>query len=142
MTDQGSVFTGQKMKEFSYETRIKLLTSSPYYTQENGQVEASNKIIICLIRKHVGKKPKNWHKTLDKVLSACRKSPKEATNATPFRLTYEHYVVLPVQIYLQSARIQRQNDIPSKHYWNMMLDKLVDLDDERLVALDILIWKK
>ncbi|XP_050890029.1 uncharacterized protein LOC127095368 [Lathyrus oleraceus] len=35
-TDQSSVFTGRKMKEFSSQTRIKLLTLTPYYAQENG----------------------------------------------------------------------------------------------------------
>lgn len=50
--------------------------------------------------KHVEKKPKNWHKTLDQVLWASQTSLKEATDTTPFRLTYVHDVVLPVEIYL------------------------------------------
>lgn len=54
-TDQGSIFIGRKMQEFPSEVGIKLLTSTPYYAQENGQVEATNKIIIGLIKKHVGK---------------------------------------------------------------------------------------
>jgi hypothetical protein len=33
-------------------------------------------------------------------------------------------------------------EIPSEHYENLMLDELVDLDDERLQALDILIRQK
>lgn len=53
----------------------------------------------------MGKKPKNWHKTLDQDLWACLTSSKEAMNTTPFRLTYGHKVVLPVKIYLQSTRI-------------------------------------
>ena len=117
---------------------FKLLTSRPYYAQANGQVEATNKVIINLIKKHVGKKPKNWHKTLDQILWACRTSPEEATGTTPFRLTYGHDAVLPVEICLQSTRIQKHQDIPSQVYWNMMLDELIDLDEERLRALDLL----
>ena len=64
--------------------------------------------------------------------------PKEATNSTHFWLTYEHDAVLPVEIYLQSTRIQRQNKIPYEFYWNMMLDELVDLDEEMLNALELL----
>ncbi|WJX95108.1 hypothetical protein P8452_76467 [Trifolium repens] len=52
-TDQGSVFTGRKMVEFAQQTGFKLLTSTPYYAQANGQVEAANKIIIGLIKKHI-----------------------------------------------------------------------------------------
>lgn len=65
LTDQGSMVTGRKMQEFASEMGIKLLTSTPYYAQANERVEATNKTIISLIKKHVGKKPKNWHRTLD-----------------------------------------------------------------------------
>ncbi|CAJ2663632.1 unnamed protein product [Trifolium pratense] len=141
-TDQGSVFTGRKMQEFARQTGFKLLTSTPYYAQANGQVEAANKIIIGLIRKHIAQKPRNWNKTLNQVLWACRNSPKESTNSTPFRLTYGHDAVLPVEIYLQSIRIQRQMEIATDHYWSMMFDELVDLDEERLRALDTLSRQK
>ncbi|CAJ2672886.1 unnamed protein product [Trifolium pratense] len=141
-TDQGSVFTGRKMQEFARQTGFKLLTSTPYYAQANGQVEAANKIIIGLIRKHIAQKPRNWNKTLNQVLWACRNSPKESTNSTPFRLTYGHDAVLPVEIYVQSIRIQRQMEIPTDHYWSMMFDELVDLDEERLRALDTLSRQK
>ncbi|KAK2397321.1 hypothetical protein QL285_058904 [Trifolium repens] len=33
-------------------------------------------------------------------------------------------------------------EIPSDHYWSMMMDELVDLDEERLRALDVLIRQK
>ena len=123
------------MQEFTQAVGIKLLTSTPYYAQANGQVEAANKVIISLINKHVGKKPRNWHKTLDQTLWACRTSPKEATRTTPFRLAYGHDAMLPVEIHVQSIRIQRQHEIPSEDYWNMMANELVDLDEERMLAL-------
>lgn len=97
------MFTGRKMKEFTSEMGIKLLISMPYYAQANGQVEVDNKIVTCLNKKHVRKKPKNLRKTLDQVLWACWTSPNEATNTTPFQLTYGHEVVFPVEIYLQSV---------------------------------------
>ncbi|XP_058769021.1 uncharacterized protein LOC131642871 [Vicia villosa] len=89
-----------------------------------------------------GKKPIDWHQTHDQVLWACRTSLKEATNATPFRLTFGHDAILSIEVYLKSTRIQRQAKIPSEHYWKMMLDELVDLDEERLAELDMLIRKK
>jgi len=57
---------------------------------------------------------------------------------TSFRLTFGHDAVLPADICLQSTRVQRQNKILVDHYWNMVLDEWVDLDEERLNALDIL----
>ncbi|KAK2382415.1 hypothetical protein QL285_069951 [Trifolium repens] len=47
-----------------------------------------------------------------------------------------------VEIHLQSARVQRQMEIPLDHYWQMMSDELVDLDEERLGALEVLTKQK
>lgn len=88
------------MVKFTSGSRIKLSTFTPYYAQANGQVGAANKVIISLIKKHVGQKPNNWHKTLDQAIWACQTSHKEATNATPFRLTFGHDTVLHVEMHL------------------------------------------
>jgi transposase InsO family protein len=48
-TDQGTQFTSSEFREFAESMVIKLLNSSPYYAQVNGQVEASNKIVIKII---------------------------------------------------------------------------------------------
>ncbi|XP_058783371.1 uncharacterized protein LOC131658051 [Vicia villosa] len=66
----------------------------------------------------------------------------EATNSTPFRLTFRHDAVPPVEIYLQSTIIQWQDGILSDHYWNMILDELIDLDEEMLDVLDMLVRQK
>lgn len=58
-TDQGTIFTGQKMVEFASNSGIKLLTFTPYYARENGQVKVVNKIIIGLIKRHVCQKSRN-----------------------------------------------------------------------------------
>ncbi|XP_072056315.1 uncharacterized protein [Arachis hypogaea] len=42
-TDQGTMFTGQRIKNFAASRNINIVTSSPYYVQTNGQVEAANK---------------------------------------------------------------------------------------------------
>jgi len=134
-TDQGSVFTGQKMVKFAAGTGFKLLTSTPYYAQANGHVEAANKNIISIIKRKSKRKLKNWHEFPGEALWAWRISHKESTNTIPFRLAYGHDAVLPVEICLQSTRIQRQCEIPSNHYWNMMIEELVDLDEDRLTTL-------
>lgn len=72
------------MVEFASKIWFKLLSLTPYYAQANGQVEAVNKLMIGLIKDHVGQKPRNWHKNLNQVLWACLNSPKESTKSTPF----------------------------------------------------------
>ena len=59
-TDQGTIFTSNEFEEFANGMGIKLLNSSPYYAQANGQAEASNKWVIKLIKR-------NGRKTFQKI---------------------------------------------------------------------------
>jgi hypothetical protein len=77
-----------------------MLGSTLYYAQANGLVEAANKIIIDLIKKHTYRKPRRWHGTLSQVLWACGNSPREATCFCPYKLIYKHDVNLPLEINL------------------------------------------
>jgi hypothetical protein len=50
-TDQGTSFMSKEVREFAESYRIKLLNSSPYYAQANGQAESSNRTLINLIKR-------------------------------------------------------------------------------------------
>jgi hypothetical protein len=52
---------------------------------------------------------KNWHKELPSVLWALRTNVNRATRDTPFNLVYGVEVVLPPEIYPQSARVAHFN---------------------------------
>ena len=62
--------------------------STPYYPQDNGQVEAINKVLKTMLRRMVGDHKSNWHLTLFSTLWAYRTSVKIATSFTPFQLVY------------------------------------------------------
>jgi hypothetical protein len=51
--DQGTMFTSGEFDEFDIGMEIKVLNSSPYYAQANGQAEVSNKGIIKLIKRKI-----------------------------------------------------------------------------------------
>ena len=95
MTDQGSMFVLEEFGEFAASMGIKLLNSSPYYAQANGQAEASNKEIIKLIKRKIEEQPKKWHTTLNEALWAYRMSCHGATKVSPYQLVYGHEAVLP-----------------------------------------------
>jgi transposase InsO family protein len=57
-TDQGASFMSHQFKEFAGPLKIKLLNSSPYYAQANGQGESSNKTFISLIKKKIVEGPR------------------------------------------------------------------------------------
>jgi transposase InsO family protein len=68
--DQGTQFTSSEFRNVAESMGIKLLNSSPYYAQANGQTEASNKIMIKIIQKKIDQKPKRWHSVLNEDLWA------------------------------------------------------------------------
>ncbi|XP_016199079.1 uncharacterized protein LOC107640043 [Arachis ipaensis] len=136
------MFTGQRIKNFAVSRNISMITSTPYYAQANGQVEAENKILISLIKKYIGNKPRTWHETLSQVLWAYRNSPRGSTNTSPYKLVYGHDAVLSLEINLNTLRISKQNDLPVDNYWNAMFDELNELDLERILALDDMIRQK
>ena len=57
-TDQGTMFTSGEFDEFAIGMGIKVLNSSTYYAQANGQAEASNKGIIKLIKRKIEENPR------------------------------------------------------------------------------------
>jgi transposase InsO family protein len=53
VTDQGTLFTSNLVKDITEQYKIKHRKSSPYHPQENGQVESTNKAIEVILTKTV-----------------------------------------------------------------------------------------
>jgi hypothetical protein len=62
------MFTSKEFEDFAVNTGFKLINSSPYYAQANGQAEASNQILIKLIKKKISENPRKWHLILNETL--------------------------------------------------------------------------
>jgi transposase InsO family protein len=92
-TDQGTSFVSKEVREFAESYKIKLLNSSPYYAQANGQAESSNKTLIKLIKKKIEENLRRWHEVLSEALCAHCISKHGATKVTPFELVYGHEAV-------------------------------------------------
>ena len=67
-TDGGSVFVSKEFRKFCENTGVKLIRSSPYYAQANGQAEASNQSLIKLIKRKIDEHPRRWHEVLSEAL--------------------------------------------------------------------------
>jgi hypothetical protein len=116
--------------------KIKLLNSSPYYAQANGQAEASNKVLIKIIKKRIKDNQRRWHEKLSEALWAHKISRHRATKVTPFELVYGHEAVLPVEIGLQSLRVTRQGSLSAIEYLELMMDKIDDVHENQFKALE------
>jgi hypothetical protein len=134
-TDQGAAFMSHQFKTFASSLKIKLLNSSPYYAQANGQVEASNKILIKLNKKKIDEHPRRWHEVLSEALWAHRVSKHGATKVTSFELAYGQEVVLPVEINLQACQVARQDDLMDKEYADITVNRLDGAQENRFKAM-------
>jgi len=85
-TDQGTMFTSREFDEFAIGMGIKVLNSSPYYAQANGQAEASNKGIIKLIKRKIEENPRRWHTLLNEALWSYRMACHGSTKVSPYQL--------------------------------------------------------
>ena len=81
-TDQGTMFTGDEMTYFAKDYGIQLIKSTPFYAQENGQAEASNKVLISILEKMLENNPRDWHIILPETLWAYRTSKRGSTGLT------------------------------------------------------------
>jgi transposase InsO family protein len=134
--DQGTQFTSSEFREFAESMGIRLLNTSPYYAQANGQAEASNKIMIKIIQKKIDQKPRWWHSVLNEALWAYRMAPHGATKSSPYELVYGHHAVLQWEMQSDSRRVVLQKDLSSKDYSGLMMDELEDLHMICLRALE------
>jgi hypothetical protein len=135
-TNQGTQFTSSEFIDFAESMGIKLLNSSPYYAQANGQTEASNKIMIKIIQKKIDQKPRRWHSVLNEALWAYRMAPHGATQMSPYELVYGHHAILPWEMQSESRRVILKKDLSSNDYNDLMMDELEDLHMIRLRALE------
>jgi hypothetical protein len=68
--NQCSSFMFDQAHEFDESLNIKLLSSSAYYAQANGQAKSRNKTLIKLIKKKIEENPKRCHEVLSEALWA------------------------------------------------------------------------
>ena len=85
------MFTSGEFDEFAIGMRIKVLNSSPYYAQANGQAEASNKGIIKLIKRKVEENPRRWHTLLNEALLSYRMACHGSTKVSPYHMVMMRY---------------------------------------------------
>src|SRR5438105_2914640 len=134
-TDQGSSFMAKEVKEFAESYGIKMLNSSPFYAQANGQAKSSNKILIKLIKKKIEEHPRRWHEALSEALWAHIISRHGATNVTPYELVYGQEAVLPVEVNLAALRFAKQNSLSAEEYQSSMMDNIDEVADKCMMAL-------
>ena len=98
LTDFGSQFTAEVMKEVSRLLSLQQLTTTPYHPMCNGLVERFHATMKQMLRRMCAERPKEWDKYLPALLFAIREVPQESLGFSPFELLYGRSVRGPMAI--------------------------------------------
>ena len=98
LTDRGTQFMSDVMKEVSRLMSIRHLTTTPYHPACNGLVEKFNGTMKQMLKKMCEERPTDWDRYLDALLFAYREAPQDSTGFAPFELLYGRAVRGPLMI--------------------------------------------
>ena len=98
LSDNGSQFVSQVMKEVTRLISVKQLFSSPYHPLANGLCEKCNGTLKKMLIRMSNEQPKEWDRFIEPLLFAYREVPQESTGFSPFELLYGRTLRGPMSI--------------------------------------------
>ncbi|PIK52140.1 hypothetical protein BSL78_10987 [Apostichopus japonicus] len=98
LTDRGSQFTSDVMKEVSRLLSLRQLTTTPYHPICNGLVEKFNGTLKRMLKRMCEERPSDWDRYIGPLLFAYREAPQASTGFAPFELLYGRTVRGPMAI--------------------------------------------
>ena len=110
LTDQGTNFMSQLLKELCNLLHISQIRTSPYHPQTDGLVKRFNKTLKLMLRKLVSKEGKNWDRLLWYVLFAYREVSQSTTGFSPFELLYGREVRGPLDVLREEWEVNKKSD--------------------------------
>lgn len=102
MSDRGTNFLNETISMMLKEFQVYHQKSTPYHPQENGTVEAFNKIFENTLNKICNTHMNYWDVHMPAVLRAYGTTCKKLTRQTPFRLVYGIEAVMPMEYIVPS----------------------------------------
>ena len=98
LSDLGTQFISDCIKEVSRLLSIRQLTTTPYHPMCNGLVEKFNSTLRTMLRRSCTEKPMQWNRYIDALLFAYREATHESTECSFFELIYGRTVQSPMRI--------------------------------------------
>ena len=96
LSDRGTQFTSEMMREVGRLLSIRQLTTTPYHLACNGLVERFNQTLKQILKRVCADRPSDWDRYLAPVLFAYRAAPQASLGFSPFELLYGRHVRGPL----------------------------------------------
>ncbi|XP_042379852.1 uncharacterized protein LOC121972224 [Zingiber officinale] len=110
ISDNGRQFVRQRLREWCEGYGIQQAFTSVAYPHSNGQAEVVNREILRILRARLDHVGGSWADEQSGMLWDIRTTPKEGTGVTPFHLVYGGEAVVPVEVGVESDRVQQYNE--------------------------------
>ncbi|KAH9293205.1 hypothetical protein KI387_041589, partial [Taxus chinensis] len=101
-SDRGTHFLNETVRILLSEFMVAHHKTTPYHPQENGTVEAFNKILSHTLTKICDVGRQDWDDKVSAILWAYRTTYKRLNKATPFQLVFGMEAIFPVEFMLPS----------------------------------------
>ena len=101
LSDLGTQFVSECMREATRLLSIKQLTTTPYHPMCNGLTEKFNGTMKSMLKRLCSEQPRQWHRHINPLLFAYREVPQESTGFSLFELLYGRAVRGPMTILKQ-----------------------------------------
>ena len=101
LSDLGTQFVSDYIKEVTRLPSIKQLTTTPYHPMCNSLTEKFTGTMKSMLKRLCSEQPRQWHRYINPLLFAYREVPQESTGFSPFELLYGRAVRGPMTILKQ-----------------------------------------
>ena len=98
LSDRGSQFVSDLMREISRLLSVRQLQTTPYHAQCNGLVERWNGTLRRMIQKMAAEKPSDWDRYIPALLFTYREVAQASLGFSPFELVYGRSVRGPMSV--------------------------------------------
>ena len=88
LSDVGTQFVSDCVREVTRLLSIKQLTTTPYHPMCNSLTEKFIGTMKSMLKRLCSEQPRQWHRYINPLLFAYREVPQESTGFSPFKLLY------------------------------------------------------
>ena len=134
LSDLGTQFVSECMKEVTRLFSIKQLTTTPYHPMCNGLTEKFNGTMKSMLKRLYSEQPRQWHRYINSLLFAYREVPQESTGFLPFELLYGRAVREPMFI-LKELWTKELEEPEVKNIYQYVFELHEKLEDTLKLAL-------